>query len=87
MENNKKFVRYSDADLGEFKEIIEGKIAKAREELLYAKEQLIELNEENDPSKLGDFESGSSHGEREYLSQLTRRTLQCTNHLLTTAGT
>lgn len=73
MENTKKFTRFSDAELAEFKEIIEGKISKAREELIYAKEQLIELNEENDPSKLGDFESGSSHGEREYLSQIMER--------------
>ncbi|MEZ4888771.1 MAG: TraR/DksA family transcriptional regulator [Chitinophagales bacterium] len=73
MEVNKKFVRYSDADLAEFKQIIEAKIEKAREELKYAKEQLIELNEENDPSKLGDFESGSTHSEREYLSQIMER--------------
>lgn len=81
MENDKKFSRYSDAELAEFKEIIEAKIAKAREELLYAKEQLIELNEENDPSKLGDFESGSSHGEREYLSQIMERQQKFINSL------
>lgn len=72
-ENIKKIKRYSDAELAEFKQLIESKIAIAKEELLYAKEQLIELNEENDPSKLGDLDSGTSHGEREYLSQIMER--------------
>lgn len=69
----KKATRYSDQELAEFKLIIDAKISKAREELLYAKEQLIELNEEIEPSKMGDFESGSSHSEREYLSQIMER--------------
>jgi len=73
MENNKKSVRYSDAELAEFKAIINTKIAQAREELVYAKEQLIELNQEGESSKLGDFESGSAHSERDYLGQIMER--------------
>ncbi|MFK7908958.1 MAG: TraR/DksA family transcriptional regulator [Chitinophagales bacterium] len=73
MENIKKSMRYSDAELAEFKAIIDAKIAQAREEFTYAKEQLIELNEEGEHSKLGDFESGSTHSEREYLGQIMER--------------
>lgn len=71
MENNLKN-RYSDAELAEFKEIIEKKLAKAQDELRYYQEQIRELSED-DSLKSNDMEDSSPSVNREYLNQMAAR--------------
>lgn len=66
--------RYSDADLAEFKELIERKLEVSRQEMVYLQEQLLEINEEADAIKAGNFDEGSQNYEREHLAKMIGRT-------------
>jgi RNA polymerase-binding transcription factor DksA len=53
-------IRYSDADLQEFKVLIESKLEKARTELDYLQEQIVEITENSDSDYGGDWMDDSS---------------------------
>lgn len=53
-------IRYSDADLQEFKTLIESKLEKARNELDYLQEQIVEITENSDSDYGGDWMDDSS---------------------------
>lgn len=53
--------RYSDADLAEFKELVEKKLAKAKKEMDYLQEQILEATELFDDDR-GDWMDDSSNG-------------------------
>jgi DnaK suppressor protein len=74
MNPNEHKKRYSDADLQEFRELIDKKLEIARHELVYLQEQLLEINEEADAIKAGNFDEGSQNYEREHLAKMIQRT-------------
>jgi len=53
-------IRYSDADLQEFRTLIESKLEKARIELDYLQEQIVEITENADSDYGGDWMDDSS---------------------------
>jgi RNA polymerase-binding transcription factor DksA len=76
--------RYSDAELEEFKQLIDSKILAARDELKYLQEQV------NRKSSVGDteadttfsgLEDGTASMEREYLNQMASRQITYISHL------
>lgn len=68
-------VRYSDADLYDFKQLIEEKLVFSRKELQFLREQMQEINENSSNQQSGDWtDESSSHTEMEMLSNsLTRQ--------------
>jgi len=71
---NELKVRYSDEDLKEFKELIEKKIAKAREEYEFTERQITELNENGFNQQGGDmYDDSSSHAELELMQRMALR--------------
>lgn len=67
-------VRYSDEDLEAFKVLIEGKIAKAEEELAYTQKQIEELNENGFNQQGGDwYDDSSAHTDLELLQRMSLR--------------
>jgi DnaK suppressor protein len=74
MSQNDPKKRYNDADLQEFKELIDKKLEISRQELTYLQEQLLEINEEADAIKAGNFDEGSQNYEREHLAKMIQRT-------------
>lgn len=76
--------RYSDEELLEFKEIIEKKLASARQELQYLQEQISNASDNgtNDTtSKFNGIEDGVDMMEKEYLTQMASRQIQFIKHL------
>lgn len=70
-------VRYSDAELQEFKAIIEDKMEKAKNELRYLEEQIQELTESSNDNQSGDwFDDSSLHSDIEMLSNMASRQRQ-----------
>lgn len=67
-----KKTQYNEAELQEFRCLIEDKLVKARKELDNLSEQLKELNENDDENKLN-FEEGNSNYEREHISKMASR--------------
>ncbi len=66
-------LRYSDAELKEFKEIIDKKLASAREELSNLKDSLESHTESQVGNKAWNMEEGSDTSEMEYLmNQIAR---------------
>ena len=68
--------RYSPDELGEFEQIINGKLEKARTELNYIQESLSKSNDsgtDNTASTIKILEDGADTAERENLSQLAAR--------------
>lgn len=74
MSDEKKTVRYSDADLNEFKELIEKKLVVAKEDLEFHKGQMLDINEDSDAVKAGNFDEGSQNYEREHIAKMIQRT-------------
>ena len=69
-----KHVRYSDADLQEFKSLIENKLDKARTELKYLYDQIVGAESNGDSKQNGDyFDSSSRHIEMEMLNKMASR--------------
>jgi RNA polymerase-binding transcription factor DksA len=67
--------RYSDEELREFKELIDDKLVKARDEVRFLREQMLEITENSANQQSGDWtDESSSHMEIEMLNNsLTRQ--------------
>lgn len=77
--SEKEVVRYSDADLAEFKELIENKIRKARTELEFYQEQIKSAGEGE--NNFNNLEDGSITLERENMNQIASRLTKHMQHL------
>ncbi len=67
-------LRYTDAELQEFKILIDGKLEKARKEVLFLREQIQEANENSASQQSGDWtDESSSHTEMELLNNMLGR--------------
>jgi len=67
-----KSQRYSEAELAEFKEIIDNKIASAQEQVRQLEEQVLELNESLQTSG-ADLGDNSAYSDVEFMSNLIFR--------------
>lgn len=68
-------VRYSDEELQEFKMLIVTKLDSAREQVIFIREQMVEINENSQQS--GDWtDESSSHTEMEMLNKTLARQVQ-----------
>ena len=77
-------VRYSDADLKEFKELIQRKLESAKKELSYLQGLITrkdEMGGDNDDARYMTMEDGSMSMEREQLSQMASRQITFIDHL------
>jgi RNA polymerase-binding transcription factor DksA len=77
-------VRYSDADLNEFREIIQRKLDSAKKELSYLQGLITrkdEMGGDNDDARYMTMEDGSMSMEREQLSQMASRQITFIDHL------
>jgi len=77
-------VRYSDADLAEFREIIQRKLDSAKKELSYLQGLITrkdEMGGDNDDARYMTMEDGSMSMEREQLSQMASRQITFIDHL------
>jgi RNA polymerase-binding transcription factor DksA len=68
-----KHMRFSDEELKEFKGIIDGKLASARQELLNLKDSLDSLTQSQEGNKSWNMEEGSDASEMEYLMNQVAR--------------
>lgn len=76
--------RYSDADLAEFREIINRKLDSAKKELAYLQGLITrkdEMGGDNDDARYMTMEDGSMSMEREQLSQMASRQITFIDHL------
>ncbi|HEY2720261.1 MAG TPA: TraR/DksA C4-type zinc finger protein [Chitinophagaceae bacterium] len=75
--------RYSDADLGEFRELITKKLDAAKKELVYLQGLITRKDETGDmeDARYMTMEDGSVSMEREQLSQMASRQIQFIDHL------
>lgn len=72
-------VRYSDADLAIFKEVILKKIAKAKEEIDFYSDQIKNTSESQ--TEFASIDDGSSTSERENMNQIVVRMQKLISHL------
>ncbi|MBU6341340.1 MAG: hypothetical protein KGS48_07600 [Bacteroidetes bacterium] len=73
MSNDPK-LRYSDEELQEFKELIEGKLALAKEEVGRTDQQIADLNENGFNQQGGDwYDDSTAHTDLEMLQRLLLR--------------
>ncbi|PQV60643.1 transcriptional regulator, TraR/DksA family [Hydrobacter penzbergensis] len=82
--NTDPLVRYSDADLNEFKELINRKLEAAKKELTYLQGLITrkdEMGGDNDDARYMTMEDGSMSMEREQLSQMASRQITYIDHL------
>ncbi len=71
---HKPVERYSDEDLAEFKTLIEDKLAKAEEELVSRRAQLLEISENAHGQQSGDWtDESTNHSEMELLNNIVAR--------------
>ena len=82
-ENNGPSMRYSDADLSEFREIITKKLDAAKKELAYLQGLITRRDEggDMDEARYMTMEDGSVSMEREQLSQMASRQITFIDHL------
>jgi RNA polymerase-binding transcription factor DksA len=82
-ENTGPTQRYSDADLGEFRELITKKLDAAKKELAYLQGLITRKDETGDmeDARYMTMEDGSVSMEREQLSQMASRQIQFIDHL------
>lgn len=81
MEENVK-ARYSDAELSEFKELIEGKLENARMEFEFINNQISDLNGNNSDRDAGDFmDDSNKQAELEMLNNMVFRQKQFIQNL------
>ncbi|MGZ8525853.1 MAG: TraR/DksA family transcriptional regulator [Chitinophagaceae bacterium] len=82
-ENNGPTMRYSDADLMEFREIINKKLDAAKKELAYLQGLITRRDEggDMDEARYMTMEDGSVSMEREQLSQMASRQITFIDHL------
>ncbi len=76
-------IRYSDAELSEFKEIIQRKLDAAKKELAYLQGLITRKDEggDMDEARYMTMEDGSVSMEREQLSQMASRQITFIDHL------
>jgi len=77
-------VRYSDADLNEFKELITKKLESAKKELAYLQGVLTHKDDfggENEDGRFMTMEDGSMSMEREQMSNMASRQITFIDHL------
>lgn len=82
--NNQTLVKYSDADLNEFRELIGKKLEAAKKELTYLQGLITrkdEMGGDNDDARYMTMEDGSMSMEREQLSQMASRQITYIDHL------
>lgn len=73
-QNANTTIRYSDTDLSEFRELVEKKVEKAREELNYLMEQILEITENSGDDHGGDWMDDSSiNNDIEFLNNMAIR--------------
>ena len=72
--------RYSDEELQEFKELIEGKLANGKEQLSFYLNQKEEMANSDD-TKLKGLDDGISTTEAEHLNRMTARQRKHIQHL------
>ena len=82
-ENNGPTMRYADADLTEFREIITKKLDAAKKELAYLQGLITRRDEggDMDEARYMTMEDGSVSMEREQLSQMASRQITFIDHL------
>lgn len=82
-EQNGPSMRYSDADLNEFREIINKKLDAAKKELAYLQGLITRRDEggDMDEARYMTMEDGSVSMEREQLSQMASRQITFIDHL------
>jgi len=82
-EQNGPSMRYSDADLAEFREIINKKLDAAKKELAYLQGLITRRDEggDMDEARYMTMEDGSVSMEREQLSQMASRQITFIDHL------
>lgn len=76
--------RYSDAELAEFKALIDEKLEAAKNELRYLQDQINRKDDngtDDTENKFANLEDGSITMEREYLNQMAVRQAQYIDHL------
>jgi RNA polymerase-binding transcription factor DksA len=77
-------MRYSDSELGEFRELINRKLDAAKKELTYLQGLITrkdEMGGDNDDARYMTMEDGSMSMEREQLSQMASRQITFIDHL------
>jgi RNA polymerase-binding transcription factor DksA len=77
-------VRYSDADLTEFRELIQRKLESAKKELVYLQGLITRKDDtggDSDDGRYMTMEDGSMSMEREQLSQMASRQITFIDHL------
>jgi len=77
-------VKYSDAELKEFKDLISNKLDAAKKELIYLQGLITrkdELGGDNDDARYMTMEDGSISMEREQLGQMASRQISFIDHL------
>ncbi len=82
--SNEPLVRYNDADLAEFRELINKKLEAAKKELAYLQGLITrkdELGGDEAESRYMTMEDGSMSMEREQLSQMASRQITYIDHL------
>ncbi|SJZ37718.1 TraR/DksA family transcriptional regulator [Sediminibacterium ginsengisoli] len=82
--SNEPLVKYSDADLNEFRELINKKLEAAKKELAYLQGLITrkdEMGGDNDDARYMTMEDGSMSMEREQLSQMASRQITYIDHL------
>ncbi len=83
-QNNGPIMRYNDAELAEFKELITKKLDAAKKELAYLQGLITrkdEMGGDNDDARYMTMEDGSMSMEREQLSQMASRQITFIDHL------
>lgn len=81
---NTPLVRYSDAELNEFRELINKKLEAAKKELAYFQGLITRKDDQGGETEEGRYmtmEDGSLSMEREQLSQMASRTITYIDHL------
>lgn len=83
MQQSGPTMRYSDADLAEFREIIQKKLDAAKKELAYLQGLITRKDEggDMDEARYMTMEDGSVSMEREQLSQMASRQITFIDHL------
>jgi RNA polymerase-binding transcription factor DksA len=83
-QNHGPIMRYNDADLTEFRELITKKVDAAKKELTYLQGLITrkdEMGGDNDDARYMTMEDGSMSMEREQLSQMASRQITFIDHL------
>lgn len=73
--------RYSDKELSEFRELIEKKLASAREELKAYQDQIKATEDNDDDQKYTGLEDGTGTVEKEYLNNMAGRQMKFIQNL------